>query len=490
MRTDSRAEPPSRAPSRAPHRHTTRTGVDPLVYRRRRIAAVVGAFLFLWVVLTGCRAVVDWMTGESAQAESGSGATAQPAGEAASTAKSDDPCPAPDELYGEVTDTIPASLQTQIDELLATDAVSLRDVSMSVWVDGWGEVVAHDPDMALKPASNQKIMVAIGALELLPHERRFDTVIRATAPVDNGVIDGDIVLVGNGDPTLWDVGEHSIYEMAVQLRELGVTHVTGDLYVDESRFDTLRIAQGWTDQQIPGDAAPISALTVRANRLGDDYAYLADPAHGNAEVFLGYLGDQGVKVDGGVSAETPPEAGEALVTVKSPTVAELVDMMLRNSDNTTAELLLKEIGREASGEGSTLAGLAAAREVVEGWCVPVAGNDDDGSGLSYENSRSAREWRQILQVAQQQEWWPVLYDGLPVAGDTDGTLVGRLTGPATAGNLRAKTGTINVARGLTGTFTTAGGREATFSVIVNGDDPTPATGPTDQILELLAASTG
>lgn len=471
--------------SRPAPRHP-RTRVHPGVYRRRRIGAAVVGVASLWVTLTGCQSVLDWLSGENDPAEATETTAPAPDGDASAAAEA---CPSDAELYGIDDETPPADLLADVDQLLAADSVAAADVSMSVWVEGWGEIVAHQPDLALKPASNQKILVAVGALELLPHERRFDTELRATAPVDGATIDGDLVLVGNGDPTLWDVGEHSVYEIAVQLRELGVTRVTGDLYVDESRFDSLRIAQGWTDQQIPGDAAPISALTVRANRLGDDYEYLADPAIGNAEVFLGYLADQGIRVDGDVVDAEAPEAPEELVTLHSPTVVELVDLMLRNSDNTTAELLLKEIGRETTGEGSTRAGLDASRAVVEGWCVPVEGHDDDGSGLSYENARSAREWRQLTQVAQQQPWWPQLYDGLPVAGDGNGTLAGRLTGDATAGNLRAKTGTINVARALTGVFTTAGGRQATFSVIANADDPTPATGPTDQILELIAAST-
>jgi D-alanyl-D-alanine carboxypeptidase/D-alanyl-D-alanine-endopeptidase (penicillin-binding protein 4) len=232
---------------------------------------------------------------------------------------------------------------------------------------------------------------------------------------------------------------------------------------------------------------------VAANRLGDTPEYLADPAIGNGQVLRQYLADVGITVEGAVAHADPGIADEAevLVAAQSPTIAQLVDNMLRNSDNTTAELLLKEIDRATGGDGSTLGGLAAAREVVEGWCVPLDGRDDDGSGLSYVNARSAREWREILQVAQQQDWWPTLDAGLPIAGDDDGTLAGRLTGPATAGNLRAKTGTINVARALTGVFTTAGGRAATFSVIINDDvgDPTPATGPTDQLLELIASST-
>jgi len=445
----------------------------------------------LWVTVNGCRAVVDWATGSDAEAAASRDAdrlaAAAPPGD-------DEPCPSDDELYGGVDEAVPPALDAALGELAANPEIVGRPVSISVWVDGWGEVVAHEPDLALKPASNQKLIVAIGALELLDPDNRLMTEVRATAAPEDGVVEGDLVVVGGGDPTLWDVGEHSLYELAEVVHDAGVTRVTGTLSVDESRYDDVRVAPGWTPQQIPGDAAPISAFTVKANRLDDTPAYLADPAYGNAQIFLQYLADVGVTVDGGVAADTSTDAEEAdedLVSMPSPTIAQLVDNMLRNSDNTTAELLLKEIDRATGGDGSTAGGLDAARAVIEGWCVDLEGHDDDGSGLSYANERSAREWREILQIAQRQEWWPMLDAGLPVAGDVDGTLAGRLTGPATAGNLRAKTGTIDVGRALTGVFTTAGGRSATFSVIINDDtgDPTAAVGPTDVLLETIASST-
>jgi serine-type D-Ala-D-Ala carboxypeptidase/endopeptidase (penicillin-binding protein 4) len=483
MSSDLRAETTASAtPTRA--RATT--------YRRRRLLAAVALFAATWLALSGCRAVLDWAAGASS--EGGGAAESTPGtwtgGELARSAPA---CRSDEELYGTADDPVPADLAAEIDGLLGHDAIARSEVSMSVWVQGWGEVVAHDPDLELRPASNQKILVAIGALTLLDPDARLPTRLAATAAPSDGVIDGDLVLVGGGDPTLWDVGPHSLYALGAGLRDQGVHRVTGRLWVDESRYDRLRIAQGWTDRQIPGDAAPISALTVAANRIDDSYAYLADPAAGNAEVFARYLAELGVTVDGGVGGtlEEDLAASHELLTLESPPISALVDSMLRNSDNTAAELLVKEIDRAVGGPGSTLGGLAASRAVVERWCLDVGGYDDDGSGLSYANLRSARAWRQMLQVARHEPWWPLLLDGLPTAGEPGGTLGTRLGGDATAGNLRAKTGTINIARGLTGTFTTAGGRDATFSVIINHpDDPVAATGPTDRILEAIAAHAG
>jgi D-alanyl-D-alanine carboxypeptidase/D-alanyl-D-alanine-endopeptidase (penicillin-binding protein 4) len=70
-----------------------------------------------------------------------------------------------------------------------------------------------------------------------------------------------------------------------------------------------------------------------------------------------------------------------------------------------------------------------------------------------------------------------------------GTLAGRLTGPSTAGNVTAKTGSILEGRALSGFLTTAGGRRAVFSVLVNGDAPGTAgaaTGAIDAFVEATA----
>jgi D-alanyl-D-alanine carboxypeptidase/D-alanyl-D-alanine-endopeptidase (penicillin-binding protein 4) len=114
-----------------------------------------------------------------------------------------------------------------------------------------------------------------------------------------------------------------------------------------------------------------------------------------------------------------------------------------------------------------VARIAAA---LEPWCLHLAGRSGDGSGLSRGDWRSAREWRRLLQALDDQPWAAEVIAGLPVAGRT-GTLAGRLRGPATNGNVRAKTGTIIGGSALSGYATTADGRDVVFSIVVNGDPP-------------------
>ena len=95
----------------------------------------------------------------------------------------------------------------------------------------------------------------------------------------------------------------------------------------------------------------------------------------------------------------------------------------------------------------------------------------DGSGFSGGNRVSARTLVGALQYARGQAWFNAFYDGLPVAGvddvDVAGTLAKRLVGTPAAGNLRAKTGTLNVSRSLAGYVTGADGRPYAFAIIGN-----------------------
>jgi D-alanyl-D-alanine carboxypeptidase/D-alanyl-D-alanine-endopeptidase (penicillin-binding protein 4) len=159
--------------------------------------------------------------------------------------------------------------------------------------------------------------------------------------------------------------------------------------------------------------------------------------------------------------------------------------MLTASDNLVAELLLKEVGWWAKGNGGTATGIAAADEVLG--TLGLDGSSADGSGLSLGNLRSARQWRLLLQAARGLPSGQQLVNSLPLGGQT-GTLLRRLVGTPGEGNVRAKTGAIAGVRALSGYLTTAGGRPAVFSIIVNGTYVGPAvTRAIDGLVATIAA---
>ena len=353
-------------------------------------------------------------------------------------------------------------------------------VSVSVWIDGLGEVLAHNGDERLPVASNQKLLTAVGVLQELDLDTTLRTEVRRSG--------ADLVLVAGGDPTLTSTGPHSLAALAMLVRAAGITEVTGRLVVDESRFDAARTAPGWQDWQVPTYVGPLSALTVDDNRGRTDPEFLAEPALGHGETFRRLLAAAGVRVRGPVTAGTAPDDGEVVAAVESLPVGDLLAQMLLASDNEVAESLTRDAGVRLADDGSTPAGTAALGGLLREGCAPIGAEGwADGSGLSRADLRSARELRRLVQWSRTQPWWPELGARLPVAGRS-GTLAGRFRGTAAEGRVVAKTGTIIGGSALTGVVTTASGHQAVFSVVVNGDGAPAASRALDELVVALAAA--
>lgn len=386
-----------------------------------------------------------------------------------------------DEASGPSPAEAPANLTTALATFLGDSRVGTRASGVSVWIDGYGEVLAHEPDTRLAPASNQKLFTAMSALEVLgPQTRLVTSLIQ-----DPG---GALVVVGGNDPTITTSGSHSLAELARQARAAGLTRAT-ELVVDESRGDGSTRASGWQDWQIPTYTGPLSSFMVDGNRARTDPIYVADPARAHGEQLVAALRAAGVAVDGPVRAGTLSAPGEVVALLESAPVSELVRRMLERSDNQIADALLPAVGQARLGEASMRAGAATGTAVLAYLCVPLVGRTDDGSGLSRSDQRSPREWRSLVQAAPIAPWWPTLEAGLPLAART-GTLSGRFGGTAAADNVRAKTGTIIGGTALSGTGTTAGGRAFVFSVIVNGPNGEGAVGAIDRLVATIAAHAG
>jgi D-alanyl-D-alanine carboxypeptidase/D-alanyl-D-alanine-endopeptidase (penicillin-binding protein 4) len=136
--------------------------------------------------------------------------------------------------------------------------------------------------------------------------------------------------------------------------------------------------------------------------------------------------------------------------------------MLRESDNGTAELLLKEVGLRHEGEGSTAAGAGTVHDVLREDAVPDGTTVADGSGLSEAARLTCRAVTALLATRSDD-----LFPRLPVAA-RDGTLARRFVDSSVAGRLRAKTGTLDGVEALAGYAENTGGVTLAFSFIING----------------------
>ena len=363
-------------------------------------------------------------------------------------------------------------------------------VGLAVWVEGSGMVLTHNADLDMRPGSNEKLLVAWGTYGIIGAGTTLSTEVRADGEMEGSTLRGHLVLVGGGDPTLRSTGGHSLERLAAQLRARGVTEVTGDLVADESRFDGERKAPGWTERHVPNFVGPLSALAVDRNLLRTDPEYLANPALGNVGAFRAAMARYGITVAGGERMGTAPEAAPVVASLSSPPVVDLAREMLTYSDNFYAEMLLKEVGRRAKGLGTLENGMAAVRELAAESGVRLSGRAADGSGLSRDNARPAREWAELLVAARTQPWFDQLVNGLAVGAHT-GTLANRFHGTPAAGNVRAKTGSVRASRALSGYLTTAGGRPVVFSLVVNSEPvPGAAIAAMDGLVAAMAASPG
>jgi D-alanyl-D-alanine carboxypeptidase/D-alanyl-D-alanine-endopeptidase (penicillin-binding protein 4) len=93
-----------------------------------------------------------------------------------------------------------------------------------------------NPGTRLIPASLTKLVTAAAALEAWPADQAFQTRLLTSAPIDGGVLHGDLILRGAGDPSLDD---HSLWVLAAQLKAEGVRSVTGRLVVSPAPFGSI-----------------------------------------------------------------------------------------------------------------------------------------------------------------------------------------------------------------------------------------------------------
>jgi D-alanyl-D-alanine carboxypeptidase/D-alanyl-D-alanine-endopeptidase (penicillin-binding protein 4) len=334
-----------------------------------------------------------------------------------------------------------------------------------------------DPLRPVIPASNQKLIVAAVALDVLGPDHRFRTELQSVAPVD-GVIDGNVYLVGGGDPVLRtaDVPDPLRYPafnttpiepLADQLVTLGVTTIAGDIVGDGSRYDDEFRVPSWGDET-GSDTSRYDALLVNDGLIGNGN-YGLDPSRSAARVFYDLLAARGITITGAAANAARPADADltTLALVESLPLTDVLVELLHTSDNNTAELLVKEIGYASTGEGTRAAGLATIRATLERWGVPLDGVVlDDGSGLSRDNRLTCAAIASLLSSA------PVadeLRDVLPVAG-RDGTLADQLLGTEAEGRMQAKTGTLTGVKALSGSQRAGDGTRIDFALVLNGPD--------------------
>ncbi len=337
---------------------------------------------------------------------------------------------------------------------------SAESAAMAVDLATGETVFARNADVALVPASNEKLAVTYGALVELGPDYRFRTTVYGEGKQVGSVWRGRLVLKGYGDPTLQTA---DLERLAKKLYRQGIRSVTGHVAGDGSWFDNRWTAPGWRAGFYGSESGPLSALVVnggfRQGRL------VRDPRLAAAALFDQILRTHGIEARDAVLGKAH-DGALPLATVQSQKLSYLLRAMDADSDNFTAELTLKAIGAEALGKGTTAAGAAVLRRDLHLAGVPLNGaRIVDGSGLSRLDRVTARELASLLLVFwQSPELHDVVQSSLAVAGES-GTLEHRLLGRRTRGIVRGKTGTTALSSALSGYI----GSRYAFVLLQNGD---------------------
>jgi D-alanyl-D-alanine carboxypeptidase/D-alanyl-D-alanine-endopeptidase (penicillin-binding protein 4) len=379
---------------------------------------------------------------------------------------------------GDVASTVqvPALERLLADEALGSDAgaVVLDVVSGTVLLD-------RDGDRPRTPASVAKLATGAAALLVLGSDRRLRTRVVA------GASPGEVVLVGAGDATLRSrPGRGGAYPRRADLVALAdaVAAAQGadvpaagagqfTVRVDDSLFAGPAVSPDWPATYVgSGVVSPVSALSVDAGRVrpGAD-AREPDPALAAGRDLARLLVARGLEVAGGVERAVAPPGAVELAGVESPTVAELVELMLADSDNDLAEALLRLVAVERGRPGSFSDGSAEVRDALVALGVADEGTVLlDGSGLARGSAVAPSTLTGLLARAADGSVPGLghLVTGMPVAG-FDGTLALRFDSgrPAdAAGLVRAKTGTLTGVSTLAG-VTSSAGRPVVFAVMAD-----------------------
>jgi D-alanyl-D-alanine carboxypeptidase/D-alanyl-D-alanine-endopeptidase (penicillin-binding protein 4) len=127
----------------------------------------------------------------------------------------------------------------------------------------------HDAGKLMMPASNMKILTLAAAAETLGWDYRYTTTLETTGTIENGVLRGDLIVRGSGDPTInsrSDRAAHVLDEWGGALAAAGIRQIDGRVIGDDQAFDDEGLGAGWAwDYLQYGYAAPVGALQYNEN---------------------------------------------------------------------------------------------------------------------------------------------------------------------------------------------------------------------------------
>jgi D-alanyl-D-alanine carboxypeptidase/D-alanyl-D-alanine-endopeptidase (penicillin-binding protein 4) len=436
------------------------------------------------------------------------------------------------------------SLQARLRAALGAPALANGGIAI---VDGDGRpLYVRRERVAMTPASTFKVLAGAAALQTLGPEYRFSTTLESVDDPADGVIHGDVYLVGTGDPLFT---RDDLRGGAAAVARGGVRAISGSIVADASVFSGPEVNPAWDPDDLqygyaagtsalsldqgtvefhlvptvagaparirmlpPTDAVRVSGTVITSyatllsiNRAADrnDFAFdgriaagaeqsfwrpLVDLPRYAAGVARRMLRDRGVSVGGGVRTGVAPVAPYVLWRHRSPRLLDIVHEMMLESNNHFAEQLLRAIGA-TRGAGTEANGALVEKAVLARGGVPQQGlRIVDGSGLAPSDRVSAITLATLLARTAAEPGGALFVGSLPRVG-IEGTVRRRHVTDA-RGRARAKSGHIADVNALAGYVETRRHGRVSFAFIVNDRraDDLPVYVGVDRALDILARS--
>ena len=190
-----------------------------------------------------------------------------------------------------------------------------------------------------------------------------------------------------------------------------------------------------------------------------------DPRTAYVEAVREALRIKGITIENGASDTTAQL--EALATLSSPPLSEILKALMKPSQNQIAEMLFRATALDVTGTGRPDSARAVVERQIAQWGIgPTEAVVRDGSGLSRYDYISPRATVRVLDAMRRSPHFRAYYDAMPIAG-VDGTIRNRMKGTPAERNVHAKTGSVAMARSLSGYVTTADGKMLIFSFLAN-----------------------
>jgi D-alanyl-D-alanine carboxypeptidase/D-alanyl-D-alanine-endopeptidase (penicillin-binding protein 4) len=431
-------------------------------------------------------------------------------------------------LKPDTTTDTRTTVQRDIDSILSAPELARGSWGVLIKSLKTGETLySLNANKLLLPASNMKIVTLAAAAEDLGWNYTYTTSLRAGGAVLGGVLDGSLVVVGSGDPSLAaadGVADRVFADWTSQLKAAGVRSIVGGVVGLDNPMDDEALGAGWMwDDLVEDYAAGVGALQLNEDAVrvtvspgpavGTSAGISVTPFPGALTIDNGVTtaaasvqpvlrarrlpGSSRLELRGSIPLGQPPVA--LAVSVDNPTqffVDALRTELIRNGISVDGPARVASRNVQASGRPiveyrspplsvlavrlmkisqnqyaetlyRTIGGREGVLKVLQPWGVtPTDLVQRDGSGLSRYDLVTPQALVTILaHVAGDAALKGPFEASLPVAGDLG--LTNRMKGTPAEGNARAKTGSMTAVRALSGYVTGADGEPLVYSIIAN-----------------------